>query len=79
MPNGGRVKRTCAKWYIEYKEPGGRVRRVPGFTDKRATEARANELQRRVDREKAGIIDRASVELSEFLEVGVSRERSLPS
>ena len=73
MPDGRREKRTCAKWYIEYTEPGGRVRRVPGFTDKRATEARANELQRRVDREEAGIIDRASVELSQQLSSAIGQ------
>jgi len=66
-PDGKRIMRTCAKWYIEYTEPGGRPRRVPGFTDKRATEAYANDLQRRVDREKAGIIDRESVTRSREL------------
>ena len=73
LPDGRREKRTCAKWYIELTEATGRVRRVPGYVDKRATEAYANELQRRVDRERAGIIDTESVELSRELSASIEK------
>ncbi len=71
LPNGQRVTKTCAKWYIEYVDASGRPRRKVGYTDKRATEAYAAELQRRVDREKAGIIDSESLNLSKQLGVGI--------
>ncbi len=71
--NGQRQRRTCKKWYIEYTDASGKLRRVPGFTDRRATEARANELQRRVDRERAGIIDRESIDLSRELSADIGR------
>ncbi len=73
LPDGQRVKRICRKWYIEYVDATGRPRRVPGYTDKRATEAYMNELQTGVDREKAGIIDRQSVELSAGLTADIQR------
>src|SRR5688572_16296588 len=71
--SGGRITRTCRKWYIEYTDAGGRVHRVPGYQDKRATEAYAGELQRGVDRERAGIIDRESIDLSRELSASIDR------
>lgn len=65
LVDGRREKRVCPKWYVTFTDATGR--RIPGYTDKRATEAYANELQRGVDRENAGIIDRESVELSQDL------------
>ena len=73
LPDGSRVQRKCPKWYIEYRDANGKIKKRAGFTDKRATEARANEIQRRVDREKAGIIDQESVDLSEQLSLRIDR------
>ncbi|MGD2109734.1 MAG: tyrosine-type recombinase/integrase, partial [Phycisphaerae bacterium] len=67
LADGERVTKPCAKWYIEYVDASGRPRRKAGYTDKRASEAYAAELQRAVDREKAGIIDAESLNLSKQL------------
>lgn len=58
--NGGRVQQKCRKWYIEYRDASDIRRRVPGYTDKRATEQLAAELERRAAREQAGLIDPAA-------------------
>ncbi len=73
LPDGNSEKHVCPKWYVDFTDASGRLRRMPGFTDKRATEAYANELQRKVDREKAGIIDNESVELSQELTAKIDR------
>jgi integrase len=62
--DGRSVVLETSKWYIEYTDASGRMRRVPGFTDKRATEAKAADLERARDREAAGIIDQQSIDLS---------------
>lgn len=64
LPDGRRITRACSKWYIEYRDATGKLRRLPGFSDRRATEAHANELQRRVDRQAAGILDAESLNLT---------------
>ncbi len=71
--DGRRKTRTCTKWHIEHTDASWRVRRVPGYTDKSATEAYANELQRLADRERAGIIDRESLNVSQALTAGIER------
>jgi len=57
MKDGKRVLRKTRKWYIEYRDAQGVVRRVPGFTDKLATEQRAAELERQAERERVGIVE----------------------
>jgi len=54
---GRPVYRESRKWYIEYRDASGKLRRVPGFTDKFATEQWAAELERRAERERLGIIE----------------------
>ena len=44
--DGGGWKRTVSKWYLEFRDHQDRVRRMPAFTDKRASE----ELGRKVER-----------------------------
>lgn len=63
-PDGRKVRVPCRKWYIAYVDADGRRRKEPGFTDKRATEERANEIQKRIDRQKAGILDSESLNLT---------------
>jgi len=55
---GIRVTRTARKWYIEYRDADGIVRRKAGYTDKAATQQLAAELERNAERRKAGLIDR---------------------
>jgi len=62
--DGSIVRRLCRKWYIEYYDASGKRHNIPGFTDKRATEVRANEIQTRIDRQKAGILDAESLNLT---------------
>ena len=57
-PDGNRVVRKSRKWYIDHVDADGIRRRVAGFTDRRATEQRAAELERETDRRRVGLIDR---------------------
>jgi len=63
--DGTRVTKKARKWYIEYRDAQGVRRRVPGYTDKRATEQKAAELERKAERQRAGIIDQADLDFSE--------------
>lgn len=46
---------TAPKWYIKYRDAQGRIRRVAGGRDRAATIAKANDLERRAEREAAGL------------------------
>ena len=48
------------KFYIEYRTADDLVRRVPGYTDKKATEQLASRLEREAAQKREGIIDRYS-------------------
>lgn len=50
---GERVKYRC--WRIAYIDENGTRRTVKGFKDKAATEARAREIEKNVERKKAGL------------------------
>ena len=52
------MKRQSRKWYVEYRDAQGIRRRVPGYTDKPATQQLASELERQAAREQAGLVDR---------------------
>jgi len=43
-----------AKWYIEYRSAEGVLRKVAGFTDRKATEQRAAELEKDAERVRSG-------------------------
>ena len=60
-PDGERVTRDSAKWYVEYRDAQGIRRRVPGYTDKSATQQLASELERSAAREQSGLVDRFAV------------------
>ena len=57
QPDGSKIKRQSGKWYIEYRDAQGIRRRVPGYRDKMATQQYAAELERRAEREQAGLVD----------------------
>jgi len=54
---GKKVKGKSKKWWAQYKDADGRLRRKPLAVDKTAAKAMLNEIVRRVEREKAGLID----------------------
>ncbi len=51
--NGKPVLCEARKWYIAYRDADGIVRRVAGFTDKKATEQEAARLEREAGRRKS--------------------------
>ncbi|GAF69582.1 unnamed protein product, partial [marine sediment metagenome] len=54
---GRAVYKESRKWYIEYRDASDSVRRVPGYSDKMATEQLAADLERRAARERVGVIE----------------------
>lgn len=55
--NGTSVQVTASKWYVEYRDSNDTVKRVAGYTDKKATQQFAAELERQSERERVGIVD----------------------
>jgi site-specific recombinase XerC len=55
----GAVKRKSKTWWIRYYLPNGQRLKAKGFRDKKATENRAAELERRGIRQDAGIVEPA--------------------
>ena len=53
----GAVRKKSPTWWIRYYDPAGQRHKVKGYPDKRATETRAAELERRAIRLDAGIVD----------------------
>jgi integrase/recombinase XerD len=57
-PNTGeKVKGKSKKWWGQYKDALGRLKRVPLCIDKAAAQAMLTQIVQRVDREKAGLVD----------------------
>jgi integrase len=54
---GRRVQRKAKKWYGQYTDGAGILRRDPLATDKTAAQQMLNELTRRAEMERAGISD----------------------
>ena len=54
---GKRTKTKSKKWWGKYRDAAGTIRRVPLAGDKTAAQTMLTDLVRRVDREKAGLID----------------------
>ncbi len=57
-PDGGKVTKISRKWYVEYRDAQSIRRRVPGYTDKPATQQLASDLERQAAREQSGLVDR---------------------
>ncbi len=53
---GQPVYRTSRVWWIEYHDVDGRRRRVAGFADRSATQVKAGEIEKHVERQSAGIL-----------------------
>jgi hypothetical protein len=48
--DGQKVLLENRKWYVEYRDASGVVRKVPGFADKKATEQLAADLEKKAAR-----------------------------
>ncbi len=58
LSDGRKTTKALRKWYVEYRDAQGIVRRVPGYTDRAATAQLAAELERQAAREQSGLVDR---------------------
>ena len=54
---GQKIKTQSRKWWGQFKDAQGRLRRHPLAVDKLAAQAMLNRIVRRVEREKAGLVD----------------------
>ena len=54
---GQKVSKKSRKWWIKYRDADGRVRRVPGCTDRAATLQMAAKLERDAELKRAGVND----------------------
>ena len=57
----GAVRKKSPTWWIRYYTPDGNRHKVKGYRDKKATETKAAELERRGIREDAGLVDPTDV------------------
>src|SRR5262245_44435579 len=54
---GTKQRRKTKKWYIQYRDSDGIVRRIPGYADKEATRQYAAKLERQAARGEQGMVD----------------------
>ncbi|MCG8451074.1 MAG: site-specific integrase, partial [Pirellulales bacterium] len=54
---GTKYRYKSSKWYIQYRDENGEKKRVPGFTDKEATQQLAAELERKAQHIQSGLAD----------------------
>ena len=54
---GEKVKGKSKKWWGQYKDADGRLKRVPLAIDKAAARAMLDKIVKQVEREKAGLVD----------------------
>lgn len=57
----GKVELPSSRWYIRYVDHQGKRVCVQGFSDKKATERKAHELDLRTERIRAGDVSQASI------------------
>src|SRR5438874_11299637 len=57
----GAIRKKSPTWWIRYYTPDGQRHKVKGYPDKKATETKAAELERRGIRLDAGIIEPSDV------------------
>src|SRR5262245_51326242 len=55
--DGSRLRLEGRKWWVEYRDAAGHLQRVAGFTDRKATEQLAAELERNAARGQVGMVD----------------------
>jgi len=57
LPDGTRVTKQTKKWYAEYVDANGTRQRVPGYTDRAATQQLAARLEREAAHQVEGLTD----------------------
>src|SRR5947209_3247415 len=57
----GAVRKKSKTWHFRYYAPDGKRHKVMGYPDKKATENKAAEFERRGIREDAGVVDATDV------------------
>ena len=60
------------KWHIKYKDADGMYRRKAGYVDKAATEQLKAQIERRIERREAGIMDSGDERLAEHARKPIS-------
>jgi hypothetical protein len=55
--DGQKVLLETRMWYVEYRDANGVLRKVPGFTDRKATDQLAADLEKKAAREIVGLSD----------------------
>ena len=73
---GEKIKAKSTKWWGQYKDANGRLRRHPLSVDKRAAQAMLNEIVRKVELEKAGLVDRTDDERKRPLKAHLDEYKS---
>ena len=76
--HGRKVKGKSKKWWGQYKDADGRLRRKPLAVDKTAAKAMLNQIVKRVEREKAGLVDPTEEQRKRPLSVPHRGVRELP-
>ena len=59
---GEKTKTKSRKWWGQYRDATGQLRRHPLSADKKSAQAMLNELVRQVEREKAGLAEPADIQ-----------------
>jgi integrase/recombinase XerD len=54
---GIKVKTKSKKWWGQFKDANGKLKRVPLAVDKSAAQAMLNKIVKQIEREKAGLVD----------------------
>jgi site-specific recombinase XerD len=72
---GERSTRRSDKWYADYRDSDGKRRRLPLSTDKAAAQAMLTDILRTVERQKAGLIDKAADQLDRTVEKSIEDYR----
>ena len=57
LPNGTTETRECEHWTIQYRDAGGKIKRVKGYRDRGATKQLAAKLERNAARGEQGLVD----------------------
>lgn len=69
---GEKIKTQSKKWWGQFKDANGRLRRHPLAVDKMAAHAMLNTYVKRVEREKAGLVDPTDEQRKQPLSVHVA-------
>ena len=57
LPDGSTERRRCEDWTIQYRDAAGKVRSVPGYSDKGASKQKAAKLELALAKGEQGLVD----------------------